>query len=61
MEQHTITIARGGKVKIEVSGIKGSSCQEATRQIERALGSVTSDTPTEEMYATDTDRAKDFA
>jgi hypothetical protein len=51
MKTIKITISPdGSKVKVETSGFTGKSCKEATAEIEKALGAVTSDTPTKEMY-----------
>lgn len=38
METIAITIKEGGKVTVEVTGVKGRSCTELTRAIENALG-----------------------
>lgn len=40
----------GGGVTIEVDGVKGEQCSLITKDLERRLGQVVSDTPTEEMY-----------
>jgi hypothetical protein len=40
-----------GETKIETSGFEGSSCQDATRELERALGATTEETLTGEYYA----------
>jgi hypothetical protein len=53
METHRITIAKDGAVSIEVNGLKGESCKEATAALEKALGNVVSDTDTPEMYEND--------
>lgn len=45
-----ITISPKGETKIETQGFTGSSCQDATRALETALGSKTSDTMTSEYY-----------
>ena len=49
---HTIkiTIDKLGKTKIEVDGVKGQSCEEITKGIEQALGTVTSRKQTGEYY-----------
>lgn len=36
--------------RIEVNGVKGETCKGLTAGIEAALGSVTSDVDTQEMY-----------
>jgi beta-lactam-binding protein with PASTA domain len=49
-ETHIITISPKGAVKIEVRGVKGRSCQDATRALEEALGDVVSEDLTSEFY-----------
>lgn len=44
----TVKISRAIPV-VTVNGIKGKSCKDATRELEKALGKVTKDTPTKEM------------
>jgi hypothetical protein len=39
-----------GKVTISVNGAKGKTCTDLTKKLEEALGEVTSDTPTKEMF-----------
>jgi len=41
---------KGGKVTIETAGFVGTSCQEATAALEKALGEKTADRPTDEAY-----------
>lgn len=50
IEEHVITIPKNGKVKIEVTGVKGQKCLEATRAIEAKFGRTTNRTETPEMY-----------
>ena len=38
MEEITMTISPEGDVKIEVNGVEGAGCLEATRPLEEALG-----------------------
>jgi hypothetical protein len=45
-----ITIAPDGTPTINVNGVKGKSCKDVTKTVERALGSVVSDKETSEMY-----------
>lgn len=45
-----ITIAPDGTPTIQVNGIAGQSCKDVTKTVERALGTVTSDKPTQEYY-----------
>jgi len=49
-EEHIIEIDIDGTVKITVNGVTGKACKDATAQIEKALGKVTKDTPTSDMY-----------
>jgi len=37
------------EVEVSISGISGGKCKDITRNIERALGTTTKDTETEEM------------
>lgn len=54
METHTIVIDQDGAPTITVNGVKGKACKDLTRAVEKALGSVTSDQPTQEMHAHET-------
>ena len=47
-----ITIKTDGTTEVRVNGIKGRGCKDATREIELALGAVTEDKATAEMYQT---------
>ena len=47
-----ITITPKGETKISTSGFTGSSCQDATRELERAIGATTDEQLTGEFYAT---------
>lgn len=57
-EQVTITINPDASVKIAVNGMAGGGCKALTAGLEKALGTVTSDKPTIEMYQTATQSAK---
>jgi hypothetical protein len=46
-----ITITPKGETKISTSGFTGSSCQDATRDLEKALGAKTDEQLTGEYYA----------
>ena len=46
-----VTITPKGETKIETTGFSGSSCQDATRELEKALGAVSNETLTGEYYA----------
>jgi hypothetical protein len=45
-----ITVSPTGQTTLQTKGFAGSSCREASKLIERALGVVQSDAPTAEMY-----------
>jgi hypothetical protein len=47
----TVLVDKTGGVKIETEGFQGKTCQDATKQLEAALGTVSADTPKQEMYA----------
>ena len=48
MAKVTVTIAPDGGTSIEVEGVKGKGCLELTKDLERALGSVTEEKKTSE-------------
>lgn len=48
-EQVIVIIGNDGHAKIEVQGCRGPSCGNLTRDLERALGLVTSDVKTPEF------------
>ncbi len=52
MPRITITISPTGQTTVATSGYQGKSCQDATRQLEQALGTVASDRKTPEFYQT---------
>lgn len=43
-----VKVSPTGDVQITTSGYQGSECQTATKDLEKALGAKTSDTPTAE-------------
>lgn len=45
-----VEVATDGKTTISVRGHKGSGCKALTRELEKALGKVQSDSATNEMY-----------
>lgn len=45
-----ITVSSTGQTKLETRGFAGPACRDASRQLEQALGMVTSDQPTAEMH-----------
>ena len=53
MKQLRVIIDKDGKTQVAVEcGVVGEACQSLTERIERALGTVASDTPLEAMYQT---------
>lgn len=46
-----VIVSPKGETKIETTGFTGSSCQDATRELERALGGTVSENLTGEYYA----------
>lgn len=48
MEEIRFTIDKEGNTEVEVNGVKGKSCLDLTKQIEEALGSLSSRTLTKE-------------
>jgi hypothetical protein len=49
MKTIEITVSSQGEARLQTKGFTGSSCREASRLLEQALGDVQSDTPTAEM------------
>ena len=49
-QQIDVVIDTNGDIVVSTKGFTGKSCQEATAQLEKALGAVTSDKPTAEMH-----------
>lgn len=45
-----VRISPGGEVRIEADGYTGSSCEEATRYLEEALGTASGRTRKAEFY-----------
>lgn len=54
MKQIQITVDPDGEVTVKAEGFVGKGCKEATRFIEKALGSVTGRTMTSAYYQTQT-------
>lgn len=50
MHEIIITVEQDGKAVVTTKGFKGKTCKEATKQLEEALGSVSKETATSEMY-----------
>lgn len=53
-----ITVDPKGGTRIQTRGFAGPACRDATKVLERALGTVESDTPTAEMYQTQSASAR---
>lgn len=53
MKEIIIEVAPDGETQITTKGYKGKACKDATAALEKALGTVTSDTPTKEAYETE--------
>ena len=45
-----IVVSPTGQSVIQTKGFSGSTCRDATRELEKALGAIQSDQPTAEMY-----------
>jgi hypothetical protein len=45
-----VTVSPKGETKIETTGFTGSSCQDASRALEQALGAKSGETLTGEYY-----------
>ena len=52
MKTIEIIVDVNGECSVQTKGFIGSSCREASKLIEQALGIVQSDKPTAEMYQT---------
>lgn len=50
MKEIKVTISPDGKIKIETKGFVGKECVEATKELEKALGSDKKQTFTGEYY-----------
>jgi len=49
MRKITVRIHKGS-VEVQPEGYKGEVCKDATKLLEKVLGTVQSDTPTQELY-----------
>lgn len=47
----TVDVSPQGEIRLETRGYHGAACREASRDLERALGLVTSDRPTAEQFS----------
>ena len=45
-----IIVSPAGQSRITPRGYAGTTCRDATRELERALGTVQTDVPTAEMF-----------
>lgn len=50
MQKITVVIDNNGDPTISVNGIKGRSCKDVTKALEKALGAVSKSTETQEAY-----------
>ncbi len=50
MQQIIKITIEAGTPTIHVQGVKGQSCKDITKALEKALGETTTSTPTKEMY-----------
>jgi hypothetical protein len=53
MQEIKVIIAKDGAVKIDVECMKGASCKEITKSLEKALGATVSDELKSEYYEND--------
>ena len=54
-----IIVSPQGETRVETKGFAGTSCQDASRFIENALGEKLSDQPTAERYQVSVGQAQD--
>ena len=57
MKSIEITVSPQGETKVQTKGFTGSSCQEASKLIEQALGTKASEQITPEFYQQQTTRS----
>ncbi len=50
MKKIKVHVDKEGKIKITTEGFGGVACKDATRELEKALGSVSKETLTDEFY-----------
>jgi len=53
-----VTIGVAGEVSVQTRGFAGSACRQASAFLEKALGQVTRDQATAEMYQAEVARQK---
>ena len=56
MKTIEIIVTREGKTSVQTRGFSGTSCRDASRLIEQALGKVAEDKLTAEFYQTESVR-----
>lgn len=44
---------KDGQARVHVQGVKGASCENLTRDLQKALGREAESVPTQEMYEAD--------
>jgi hypothetical protein len=49
-----IIVSPAGELTLQTKGFAGATCRDASKAMEQALGSIQSDTPTAEMYRSQT-------
>lgn len=50
MQEITIRVGKGGKINLDVAGVKGGGCKDLTKAFEKALGTVAETKTTSEYY-----------
>jgi len=49
-QEITIRVGKGGKINLDVAGVKGGACKDLTKAFEKAMGKVVSTENTNEYY-----------
>jgi len=49
-QEITIRVGKGGKINLDVAGVKGGTCKDLTKAFEKAMGKVVSTENTNEYY-----------
>lgn len=50
MQEITIRVGKGGKINLDVAGVKGGACKDITKAMEKALGKTVETKNTAEYY-----------
>ena len=58
MRQIIVSVSPEGEVRIDAIGFKGTACEKATQELERALGMATKRTKKPEYRQLNTNQAK---